>query len=229
MGEFKIARGSKGHLNPNRTEEVVSVQLPDGPNQSLATLYAHLEPTVLAPTQVAVRLEAELLGTRQLLGTAAIPPGYNGVAVVATGVVADSWHGTAYGVLQRGALHLKLGTRACCSSFSVSIPAELNTRLVPRLLTGVPAACMPLVRHEGAYDVLWGDADGSVAVAQTERILRVVAISSDAGQGSLSGLGGTIIHWPAETRVDFEPRGNAEGPRTVTFANVSYFAVEVVH
>ncbi len=226
---FKLAVASKGHLSPERVTTVVSVQLPDGPNQSLATLYAHLEPTVRAPTQVAVRLEAELLGTRQLVATAAIPPGYNGIVAVATGIVADSWHGTAYGVLQRGSLHMKLGTRACCSSHSVSVPAELTTRLVPRLLTAVPAACLPLVRHEGAYNVLWLDGDGVLAVAETERILRVVALASDAGAGGLSGFATTIIHWPQEREVIFEPRGNAEGPRTLTFSNIDYAQVEVVH
>jgi hypothetical protein len=226
---FKLEHGSKGHLNPSRVETVVSVQLPDGPNQSVAALYAHLEPTVRAPTQVAVRLESELLGTRQLVATVAIPPGYNGIVAVASGIVADSWHGTAYGVLQRGSLHMKLGTRACCSSFAVSVPAELTTRLVPRLLSAVPAACMPLVRHEGAYNVLWLDADGTLAVAPTERILRVVAVSNDVGPGGLSGLGTTIIHWPQEREVIFEPRGNAEGPRTLTFTNIDYCQVEVVH
>lgn len=225
--EYKRANNAIGHLSPSEPRTVVTVPLPDGATSSLATLYAQLAPTVRAPTQVAVRLEAELMGMRQLVATAAIPPGYSGIVAIATGIVADAWHGTAYGVLQRGSLSMSLAARPCCSAFNVQVPAQLSTFLTPRLQPATPAACMPLSRHEGGYEVVTG-ATGAVAVAVTERVLRIVAIS-DAAIGGLSGLGSSILHWPASTRVDFEPRGNAEGPRNLVFTNTTYYQVELVH
>ena len=225
---FKEASKRSGFLSPAEARTVVSVPLPDGPNSSLATLYAQLEPTVVAPTQVAVQLVAELLGIRQIVATVAIPPGYSGIVAIATGIVADCWHGDAYGVLQRGSLQMKLAVRPCCSGFNVSVPAELTTRLVPRRDPSIPAPCMPLVRNEGAYNVVTDTAPDVLAIAETERVLRVVAIS-DANPGGLSGLGMSILHWPANTEVIFEPRGNAEGPRSLSFTNVNYWQVETVH
>jgi len=224
---YRENSGRTNHLDARKTRTVVSVQLPEGPNASLATLYAQLDGDVRAPTQVAVRLEAELLGTRQLVATAAIPPGYNGIVALATGIVADSWHGTAYGVLRRSQLELRLATRPCCSSFSVVVPATLTTRLVPRLASATPTATLPLVRDQGAFNCYAGVA-GAVNLAGTERATRIVAIS-DVGGGNLAGLGMNPIAWPASTRVDFEPRGNCEGPRTLTFAGTTYYQVEIVH
>lgn len=226
---FKVGRAQVGHLSPSEAQRVVTVQLPGGtPNASLATLFAQLAPTVRAPTQVAVRLEAELMGISTVVATAALPPGYSGIVAIATGIVADAWHGSAYGVLERGALSMRLATRPCCSGFRVAVPAALTTRLTPRLQPATPAACLPLTRNEGAYNCTSGIGAGAVPIASTERVLRIVAIS-DAAPGSLSGLGMAIINWPANTRVDFEPAGNAEGPRTLTFASTVYYQVEIVH
>jgi hypothetical protein len=225
---FKAEVGNVGHLSPTEAQNVVTVQMPGGPNASLAALFAQLAPTVRTPTQVAVQLVAEVLGMQQVVATAALPAGYSGLVAVATGIVADAWHGRAYGVLERGSLDMRLATRPCCSGFRVAVPAILTTRLTPRLKSAVPAPCLPLVRHEGAYECVTLTAPNVVAIAETERVLRVVAIS-DGNQGGLSGFGSAILHWPPQTEVIFEPRGNVEGPRNLTFTNITYAQVEIVH
>jgi hypothetical protein len=220
---WKELVGNVGALSPTQPRNVVSVPVEGGPNSSLATLYVHLDGR--AAFNVAVRLEAELLGTRGLVGTAGIPPGFDGLAIIATGIVADCWHASAYGVLPQGSLDCKLGVRPCCSGHRVEIPAALQHD-VPSLKTLEPASVLPLSRHEGKYNLLWGT-DGNEQIFGVERILRVVAIA-DEGQGGLSGFASTIIHWPAGTRFDAYPRGNSEGPRTLTFTNTVYYQVEVV-
>jgi hypothetical protein len=225
---FKSNSARAGHLSPGEAKSVVSVPMPDGPTSSLATLYAQLAPTVRAPTQVAVQLEAELMGIRTVLATVAMPPGYSGIVAVATGIVADVWHGSAYGVLERGSLRMSLGVRPCCSGFGITVPAELQTRLTPRLKSGLPAPCMPLVRHEGAYDVETDVAPGVVTVAATQRVLRVEVITN--GAASVSGLGLSPLTIGANQQVSWEPRGNVEGPRTLNFAGgIAYYSVEMVH
>lgn len=224
---WKDLVGSVSSLNSKRVKTVVSVPLPKGPNSSLATLYAELDNRAASP--VAVRLESELLGTRQLIGTAAIPPGFAGIAAIATGVVADAWHGSAHGTLQEASLTLKLGVRPCCSGFRVVVPSALTTRLTPRLKSAVPTSHSPLEREAGSYNCLYGT-EGTETIAATERITRVYAVAtSDGPGGSLSGLGLEIIHWPAGQPAEWWPKGNAEGPRSLTFAGTAFYIVELVN
>lgn len=224
---WKQMHGSVSDIPFERPKDVVSLPLEDGPNTSLVTLYVELAST--APNVVAVRLESELLGTRELIATAAIPPGFAGIAAIATGIVADGWHASAHGVLRQAALTCKLGARPCCSGHRVVVPAALTTRLTPRLKTTVPTAHLPLNRTEGSYNAVVGAA-GSLPIAATERVTRIVAISDPAGAGgSLSGLGMAILNWPAGQAVEFRPNGNAEGPRTLTFAGTTYYQVELVN
>lgn len=221
---YKELLGNVSSLRFDEPKDVVSVRLHGGPNTSLATLYAELDDT--APGVIGVRLECELMGTRQLVATAGVPPGFAGIVAIATGIVADCWHATAYGTLQQAALTCKLGVRPCCSGHKVEVPAALQ-QSVPRLLTLEPAAVLPLNRHEGAYNLLWGTS-GSFGIFRTERILRVKALADAGADGTLSGFAQTIIHWPAETWFDAYPRGNSEGPRTLTFGNTLYYQVELV-
>lgn len=226
---WKRLVGQVSSLSHERVKTVVSVPMPgDGePNTSLATLYAELADR--CPNPIAVRLESELLGTRQLVATANVPPGFAGVVAIATGIIADQWHGTAHGVLDSATLTLKLGVRPCCSGHRVVVPPNLTTQLTPRLKALQPTAHLPLNRAEGSYNVVDGTA-GQVQLSAAERVLRIVAIADPLGAGgTLSGVGMSPLAFDAGQVVEYQPRGNLTGPRTLTFAGTTYFQVELVN
>jgi len=213
-------------LSFEQPRTILSLPLAEGEPEaisSMATLYAELQEP--APATVAVRLVAELMGTRQAVATAGIPPGFSGIAALATGIVADAWHVEAWGRLHRGKLDVKLAVRECCSGHNVMVPAALQVD-VPWLHALTPEAILPLNRHEGAYQLRAG-VDGVEPIAATERILRVVATAGVA-VGGLSGFSRQIWHWPSGATVSAYPRGNLEGPRSLSFSNTVYYQVEVV-
>ena len=223
---MKQAHAFVTSLSARTPREVVGLPVTDdaAPVSSLATLYAELVQPAAAV--VAVRLVASLLGTRQLVATAGIPPGFAGIAAIATGIVADSWHAEAYGVLNEGRLHVKLGARECCSGHRVVVPAALQQD-VPLLSPLEQPAILPLVRDEGAYDLLDGT-DGSEAIEPVERVLRIVATAGAGGPATISGVSNTLWSVPAGETVIAEPRGNLEGPRTITFVGTTYYQIETV-
>jgi len=86
---MKSLRTQVTNLSPDTTRTLLSVPLEgDEPVSSMATLYAELHQEALHV--VGVQLVAELLGTRQIVATAGIPPGFAGIAALATGIVADA-------------------------------------------------------------------------------------------------------------------------------------------
>lgn len=211
-------------------KEILSVPWEDTePVSSEATVYAGLQSRVTGVGGVvAVSLVAGLLGHRQVVGTVGIPPGFDGLAVIASGIVADAWHVEAYGGGSDIKLSVALGIRQCCSGFGVFVPPELQTDIPIANTKPFSARVLPLGREHGAYRMVSGSGGGSVGMGRGERMLRMV-VTGDDPSATVTGIPeqNLWIILNGETR-EIQPRGNLQGPRTIVITNSTYHLIELV-
>jgi len=213
-------------LSPNRPKRSLSLPWRESePVSSEATVYAGL--TSREPTGVVgVRLVAECLGHESVIGSAAIPPGFDGIAIIASGVAVDAWHVEAWGGARDASLNLAIAIRQCCSGFGVCVPAELQQSLPP-LEGETRGRSLPLGRADGAYRFESAQTDGSVVLDRGDRVRRVVLSARINQDASMSGADAVWVVPRRETR-ELLPGGNLQGPRTLGFLNVVYYSVEFV-
>lgn len=235
---MKAERASTHHLGRD-PREVLSVPAEDGlPVSSEATVYAGL--TTRSANVIGVRLVAGLMGHRTVIGAAGIPAGFDGICVIASGVVADAWHVEAWDNPPPGVdpaadlkLTVALGIRQCCSGFAVEVPADLQAR-IPNLpaasAAGDLSPVLPFGRDQGAYRVLTDTgAPLSFTVEPGERILRLVLDPLDATDMNVVGFPGaaaSLVLPPV--RAEILPNGNAAGPATITVGFADYGLLELV-
>jgi hypothetical protein len=212
--------------------EVLAVPLDTTvPTGSEATVYVGLRSSSPAAV-VAVQLVAGLLGHRHPVGAAVVPAGYDGIAVVASGIVADAWHVEAW-ASPTGAtppdvsLEVGLGIRQCCSGYAVAVPTELQSLLI-MLPDGGPARTMPLGRAKGAYRVLSGFGGLiNLPLLAGDRLLRLGVDSAGPANVIVNGIGNSFNLPPGELVV-IEPGGNFAGPTTITISAAEWAWAEVV-
>ena len=223
---MKSERGCVRNLAPNRARRFLS--LPCGetePVSSEATVYAGLR-SYLPGAVAGVRLIAECMGHEQLIATAGIPAGFDGIAAIVSGVVADAWHVEAYGAGSDLELSAALAIRQCCSGFGVCVPAELQQDVPPLLGEDAPRV-LPLGRSDGAWRAITATSPGTAVIAAGDRVTRIVATADALTQAQVTGLGFTWIIPARETR-ELRPAGNLQGPRSLVFGSVDYYTVEIV-
>jgi hypothetical protein len=173
-----------------------------------------------------VRLVAGLMGHRQLVGTAGIPPGFDGIAVIASGIVADAWHVEAYGGASDTLLTVSLGIRQCCSGLNIEIPGELQCSIPPAEGETL-ARVHPIIRNRGLWRLASGEGDATVTLWRGDRVLRLEVHASNQ-DATVDGLpGGQWVIQASETG-ELLPNGNLCGPRDLTFADTDHYAVEIV-
>lgn len=233
---MKSERVQVTQLPPLTPREILSVPIDCDDNvASQATVYAGLQ-SRLPPVggTVAVSLVAGLLGHRQTVATVGIPPGFDGLAVTASGIVADAWHVEAFGGGSDVSLSVALGVRHCCSGFAVFCPPELQSN-IPQAQTGAPdfpPRVLPLGREHGAYRVIAGTSapgPGAILLDNADRVLRIVVSAGPAGDVAFYGF--PIWSWviPSRTTQTLEPRGNQQGPAALSLTgDVEYYSIEVV-
>jgi hypothetical protein len=222
---LKAIRSQVTNLSARTPREILAVPWDASePVSSEATVYASLSQRTGAT--VAVRLVAGLLGHRQLVGQAGIPPGFSGIAVIASGICADAWHVEAFGTLLDAKLDVALGVRPCCSGFAVQVPALLQQN-VPLINPLTPALCMPLNRADGRYELVSGDA-GTENLIAGERVLRLVVTADPLLPATVSGVSLALWAIPIGETRELQPRGNLEGPRDITFVNTTFYSLETV-
>ena len=232
---MKSERVQVTQLPPLTPREILSVPIDCDDNvASQATVYAGLQSRLPAVGgTVAVSLVAGLLGHRATVATVGIPPGFDGLAVTASGIVADSWHVEAFGGGSDVQLSAALGVRHCCSGFAVFCPPELQSN-IPQAQTGAPdfpPRVLPLGREHGSYRVITGTSapgPGAILLDNGDRVLRVV-ISAGLAGAAFSGFPNWSWLIPADTTQTLEPRGNQQGPAVVALTgDVEYYSIEVV-
>jgi hypothetical protein len=228
----KAERAQVTSLSQVQAREILAVPWDDPqPVSSEATVYAGLVSREPAATgTVAVSLVAGLLGHRQTVATAGIPPGFSGLAVVATGIVADSWHVEAMGGGSDISLQVALGIRQCCSGFGVFVPPELQSNIPTPPGEDFPARVQPIGREHGAYrGVTAANTAISVSLDEGDRVLRAEV---DTSGGVAVSLSFASFSWliPADDRREISPAGNLQGPATLTTggATVAYYMFELV-
>ncbi len=220
----EFVQGSQ--LSADRPRKVISLPWDEtSPVSSEATVYANLasgEPTGI----VGLRLVAECLGHEQVIAAAGIPPGFDGIVAIASGISVDSWHVEAWGGARDARLNVAIAIRQCCSGFGVFVPPEVQAQ-IPLLAGETRARGLPMSRADGLWRVESDDQPGSVVLDAGDRVTRIVVTARAMADAVVSGITPTWQIIRRETR-EVQPRGNLQGPRTLGFANVDYYAVEIV-
>jgi hypothetical protein len=228
----KAERVQVTQLSAQKPREILAVPWDDtNPVSSEATVYAGLVSREPAATgTVAVRLVAGLLGHRQVVATAGIPPGFSGIAVIASGIVADAWHVEAFGGGSDVQLQCALGIRQCCSGFGVFVPPELQSNIPAEGGSALPARVLPLGREHGAYRAITGSGTAAITLDAADRILRFEVTADGAVSTPVSGLPGFSWIIPAGTTHEIQPRGNLQGPAAITIGapGADYYLLELV-
>lgn len=214
------------NLQPDRVRKVVSLPWDEtSPVSSEATVYANFasgEPTGI----VGLRLVAECLGHEQVVAAAGIAPGFDGIVAIASGIAVDAWHVEAWGGARDLRLNVAIAIRQCCSGFGVFVPAEVQSQ-IPPLAGENRARGLPLSRADGLWRVESNDQAGNVVLDAGDRVTRIVVTARAMGDAFVTGITPTWTITRRETR-EVQPRGNLQGPRTLGFANVDYYLVEIV-
>lgn len=224
---MKAERVQVTSLPRRTTREVVAVPWEDTqPVSSEATVYASLSSNTPAPAGVVgVQLVAGCMGHRFAVAAAGIPPGFDGIAMVVSGIVADAWHVEAWGGGSDVDFAATLAIRQCCSGLNVEVPAELQNNIPD--LQGMAARVHPLIRERGFWRLASGQGDATVSLDRGDRILRVEMHASNQ-DATLDGLPGGQWIVQAMERGEIFPRGNVAGPRDLVFADTDHYVVEIV-
>lgn len=212
-------------LPQDSPREVLSIGLEgDAPKSSMATVYAALA----TQTQQPVRLElvAGLQGHTSLIAAAGIAPGWEGIAMVATGVCVDGWHVKAVGGGSDVSLNLALCIGLCCSSYAVFVPPDVQQR-VPESLLRPTMAARPFGQTAGLYRALMG-VSGAVDLETVDRVIRIEAFAGPAGATVNGFPGGQTWTIPPDQRAELSPLGNLTGPATLNFNGTASYTVERV-
>jgi hypothetical protein len=224
----KAERAFVTSLPRNTAREILSVPWSDTePVSSEATVYAGLQSNTPAPAGVvAVRLVAGAMGFRAPIATVGIPPGFSGLAIVASGIVADAWHVEAWGGGTDAQLNCALAIRQCCSGLNVELPTMLQHD-VPPLAGQTRSSVHSLIRNRGAWRLVAGTGDATETLECCDRVLRLEVHASNQ-DATVEGLPeGTWTIQAGETG-ELWPDGNLGGPLTLEFEDTDHYAIEIV-
>lgn len=105
---------------------ILTAPVRDAGSFAMATLYIDVHNS---PDGGVIRVDLEAESSNQIfqVGGAFVTPGFAGIPIVVTGVVADSWHVVASAT--SSALRISRATlmiKDCCASFSLAIPPGLQ-------------------------------------------------------------------------------------------------------
>lgn len=206
--------------------EECGVTLPDDETMSLATVYVGYQCQSGAVANVS--LVAGLMGHRQVIATAGIPAGFNGIAITATGIVADGFHIEIQGGASDSRMNLALGVRRCCSGHAVYVEPRLQQMVVEDAGNVVPVR--PFGQMEGLYRVQHGTGTSSCVLDAIDRVIHLWVLAPGGNNASVDGLPGTGdgLRVTAGRTLELFPRGNLTGPRTLDFNSSASWALEIV-